>query len=74
VKTRHRLPLDAHTIEIDVFGEELVGLLVAEVEFESDEALAAFTAPGWFGREVSDDPRYTNASMAVHGLDPSNFT
>jgi CYTH domain-containing protein/CHAD domain-containing protein len=73
-KTRHRFPLGDHMVEIDIFDEQLAGLVVAEVEFESDEALAAFTAPGWFGREVSDDPRYTNASMAVDGLDPSDFT
>jgi CYTH domain-containing protein/CHAD domain-containing protein len=74
VKTRYRLPLGEHTVEVDVFGEQLDGLVVAEVEFDSDEALATFAAPAWFGREVSDDLRYTNASMAVHGLDPSLFT
>lgn len=73
VKTRYRLPLGEHTAEVDVFGEHLDGLVVVEVEFDSDEALAAFAAPAWFGREVSDDLRYTNASMAVHGLDPSLF-
>jgi CYTH domain-containing protein/CHAD domain-containing protein len=74
VKTRYRLPLRAHTVELDVFDGQLDGLVVAEVEFDSDEALAAFAPPAWFGREVSDDVRYTNASMAVHGLDPSLFT
>jgi CYTH domain-containing protein/CHAD domain-containing protein len=73
-KTRHRFPLDDHTAEIDVFGEQLDGLVVVEVEFESDDELTAFSPPEWFGREVSDDRRYTNASMAVDGLDPSLFT
>jgi CYTH domain-containing protein/CHAD domain-containing protein len=74
VKTRYRIPLGEHTVEVDVFGDRLDGLVVAEVEFDSDEALVAFDPPAWFGREVSDDLRYANASMAVHGLDPSLFS
>ena len=29
----------------------------------------AFEPPGWFGGEVSDDVRFTNAHLAVHGLE-----
>jgi adenylate cyclase len=68
VKTRYRLPLDEHTIELDVFDGALAGLIVAEVEFNSDADLEAFEPPGWFGTDVSDDPGYTNASLAIHGL------
>ena len=73
-KTRSNVPLDGHTIEVDVFHDDLAGLVVAEVEFDDDEAMAAFTPPEWFGPEVSDDVRYTNASLAVHGLDRRYFT
>jgi CYTH domain-containing protein/CHAD domain-containing protein len=70
-KTRHRIPLeDAVVIELDVFAGELAGLVFAEVEFDSSEALAAFTPPDWFGPEVTDDGRYTNASLALHGRPP----
>jgi CYTH domain-containing protein len=65
-KTRHRVPLDEHTIEVDVFHDDLEGLLLAEVEFESDDALAAFEPPAWFGPEVTDDEGYTNASLAAN--------
>jgi CYTH domain-containing protein/CHAD domain-containing protein len=77
-KTRFRLPVDASkaqspVIELDVFAAALEGLMMAEVEFADDVSMAAFVAPKWFGREVSDDSRYTNASLAVDGLDPSLF-
>ena len=67
-KTRHRIPFGDHVIELDVFGGELDGLVIAEVEFASAEAMAAFHPPEWFGRELTDDGRYTNASLALHGL------
>jgi CYTH domain-containing protein len=56
-----------------VFADHLVGLVIAEVEFGSDESMAAFVPPPWFGREVTDDPRYSNAAMAVDGLDADLF-
>ena len=65
-KTRHRVPLDQDTIEVDVFHDDLDGLLLAEVEFESDDALATFEPPAWFGPEVTDDDVYTNASLAAN--------
>ncbi len=67
-KSRYRIPFGGHLIELDVFGGEVVGLVMAEVEFSSSDALTAFEAPAWFGREVTDDGRYTNASLALHGL------
>lgn len=69
-KTRYRLPLDGDVIELDVFHDELAPLVLAEVEFDSDEALAAFEPPPWFGGEVTDDVSYTNAALAVNGLPP----
>ena len=67
-KTRHRIPHGDHVIELDVFGGTLDGLMMAEVESTSAEALAAFEPPEWFEREVTDDGRYTNASLALHGI------
>jgi CYTH domain-containing protein len=66
-KTRRRIVFGRHVIELDVFGGELEGLVIAEVEFSSADALAAFEPPAWFGREVTDDGRYSNASLALHG-------
>ena len=65
-KTRYELPCGDHVAEIDVFRDDLHGLVLAEVEFGSDEELAAFEPPDWFGREVTDDVSYTNASLAMN--------
>ena len=67
-KTRHLIPFGDHVIELDVFGGALDGLVVAEVEFDSISAGDDFEPPAWFGRDVTDDGRYTNASLALHGL------
>jgi CYTH domain-containing protein len=75
-KTRYRLALDGTSagelvddggiVELDVFHDELDGLVLAEVEFSSDAIMEAFEPPGWFGQEVTDDPSYTNAFLAVN--------
>lgn len=67
VKTRHRIPFNEHVIELDVFSEGLDGLVFAEVEFDSTDALNLFEPPAWFGSEVTDDGRYTNAALALYG-------
>ncbi len=75
VKTRQRIPFGEHVIELDVFGGDLEGLVLAEVEFDSVAALESFEPPAWFGRDVTDDDGYTNASLALHGIptnDPSS--
>ncbi len=64
-KTRYRLPLGAHTVELDVFHDNLNGLVLAEVEFDSEESMTSFSPPEWFGVDVTDDVGYTNASLAV---------
>ena len=67
-KVRHDVPLGPLTAEVDVFAGPLEGLVLVEVEFDDEEAMEAFTAPEWFGREVSDDARYANSSLARDGL------
>ncbi len=72
-KTRYFLPHtdsvdQSHTIELDVYAGALAGLLTAEVEFPTEEAAHAFQPPAFFGRELTDDPAYTNAALARHGL------
>ena len=67
-KRRSRIPFGHHVIELDVFAGDLDGLVMAEVEFDSTEASDTFEPPAWFGRDVTDDGRYTNASLALSGL------
>jgi CYTH domain-containing protein len=68
-KTRHRLALDGGvTMSIDRFEGELAGLILAEREFETHETMAAFVAPAFCIREVTDDPRYTGGALIRDGL------
>ncbi len=62
VKTRHLVPTGELTWEVDVFEH---GLVLAEIELPSEEV--AFDRPGWIGTEVTGDPRYYNAAMALGG-------
>lgn len=68
-KTRHRLaPQDGTTISVDRFEGPLAGLILAEAEFETAEALAAFPTPDFAVREVTEDPRYTGGALIRDGL------
>ena len=61
-KVRHWVVVDGHEWEIDEFLGRNAGLVVAELEIEHEDA--RFTRPAWLGREVTDDVRYYNASLA----------
>ncbi len=63
-KTRYRLVYAERTWEVDEFHGDNAGLIVAEVELESEKA--PLLLPEWVGQEVSDDPRYFNASLVSH--------
>ena len=62
-KTRHYVEYEGFLWEIDEFEGENAGLLVAEVEFERENQ--AIPLPPWIGKEVSSDPRYLNANLAL---------
>jgi CYTH domain-containing protein len=66
-KVRHEIPLGDLTAELDRFTGDLDGLCIVEVEFSSSEQASAFEPPDWFGQDVTDDPRFTNAWIAEHG-------
>ena len=63
-KDRCRIPCGPYTIELDVFGGALAPLVLAEVEFPTEEEAVAFQPPDWFGEEVTYDPAYTNARLS----------
>ena len=67
-KTRHLLPWGVHTIELDVYTGALEGLLVAEIEFASEQEAVALDPPAWFGRDITSDERYKNRQLARLGL------
>ncbi len=62
-KTRYRIPRGAHVWEVDEFGGRNAGLVTAEIELSSPDD--EFLRPEWLGAEVSNDPRYSNANLAV---------
>lgn len=61
-KIRRRIEHDGHVWEVDEFFGANAGLVVAEVEL-TDEG-QVLSLPAWVGREVTDDPRYFNSSLA----------
>ncbi len=63
-KTRYFIPLSCHTAEMDIFHGTHNGLRMVEVEFSSLDEAAQFRPPIWFGREVTQDRRYSNAALA----------
>ncbi|MGV0743546.1 CYTH domain-containing protein [Mycolicibacterium sp. XJ870] len=67
-KARLRIPYESHTIELDIYGGDLAGLVVAEVEFSGEEDAAAFVVPDWFSRDVTSDKSYKNKNLATNGL------
>lgn len=62
-KTRHHVSHRGRLYEVDVFGGELSGLVIAELETPED--VPASELPAWIGQEVTGDPRYYNASLAL---------
>ena len=63
-KTRYRHQHQGHLWEIDVFGGENTGLVIAEVELEREQDEPP--RPDWVGPEVTGDPRYYNQNLARH--------
>lgn len=65
-KARFRYPIEGYnlTAEVDVFKGAHVGLVVAEVELPSEKT--RFIEPTWFGKDVTEDARYSNSSLAVN--------
>lgn len=67
-KVRYLVPLDdGHTAELDIFSGVLKGLCIVEVEFKDENDAAEFSPPSWFGKNVSDDVRYTNSFLSTCG-------
>jgi CYTH domain-containing protein len=67
-KRRHRIDIgNGLTAELDLYDGSLAGRRLVEVEFDSDDAADDFEPPDWFGREVTEDNRYTNSSLARFG-------
>jgi adenylate cyclase len=63
-KNRYKIKDRNLTWEVDEFFGENQGLIVAEVELESESQ--SVEKPDWIGEEVTGDPRYFNANLIKH--------
>jgi CYTH domain-containing protein len=68
-KRRYIIPLEDNLkAELDIYYEDLSGFMNVEVEFPNERCALLFTPPDWFGQEVTQDKRYTNASLSKFGI------
>ena len=51
-------------VELDIFDAPFAPLVIAEVEFPSEEAANAFIPLDWFDQDVTHDPAYHNSNMS----------
>jgi len=71
-KIRYRLEHRGMIWEIDLFKGDNQGLVVAEVELESEDQEVQL--PEWVGKEVSGDHRYLNVNLAIHPFNQWSFS
>jgi CYTH domain-containing protein len=60
-KNRYKIAHGGFVWEVDEFFGENQGLIVAEIELQSEDQY--FPKPDWVGPEVTTDPRYFNANL-----------
>lgn len=61
-KIRYEIKKGNHVFEVDVFSAENDGLVIAEIELNSESE--TFEKPDWLGVEVTNDERYYNAYLS----------
>lgn len=65
-KTRFEVKFGNHIFEIDEFYGENEGLIMAEIELNSETE--SFEKPNWLGKEVTNDKRYYNSYLSKNPL------
>ena len=61
-KIRFYIKSEHHIYEVDEFFGENKGLIVAEIELNSENE--SFKKPLWLGKEVTGDKKYYNSSLS----------
>lgn len=61
-KTRFEIKVGIHVYEVDEFYGENQGLVVAEIELQSETE--SFEKPSWLGNEVTNNKQYYNAYLS----------
>lgn len=68
LKDRYQLELDSLIYCFDVFHGDLDGLGYLEIEFENEEEANNFVEPSWVIKDITNDRRYKNQSLAQYGI------
>ena len=63
-KTRYIVDMDDFVFEVDEFHGENQGLIIAEVEIQSEED--EVDLPDWIGEEITGNPKYYNSYISNH--------
>ncbi len=61
-KTRFKIPLGNHILEVDEFHGDNHGLIIAEVELTDEKEI--FERPDWLEKEVTGDVKYYNSQLS----------
>jgi adenylate cyclase len=61
-KIRYEVMIENHLFEIDEFQDDNAGLVVAEIELQSEHE--TFPKPDWLGEEVTGKNKYYNAYLS----------
>jgi len=67
-KRRYSWVEDGCQLDLDLYDGPLEGLVTIEAESPVKPYVVQFQPLGWFGREVTEVPEYTNAMLAAKGL------
>lgn len=62
-KVRYKIAIENHIWEVDVFSGKNQGLIVAEIELESENE--KFVLPTWIDREVTGEEKYYNSNLVT---------
>ncbi len=65
-KTRWHVRHDGAEWTVDEFEGALSGLLLAELELDSEDS--RYAVPDWAGEDVTGRPEYLNSSLSIRGL------
>jgi len=63
-KTRYEVKVGNHIFEVDVFSGQNEGLIIAEVELNSENE--KFQKPTWLGKEVTGELKYYNSQLSLN--------
>ena len=63
-KIRYEIKVGKHIFEVDEFMGDNKGLIIAEVELNSEDE--TFIKPEWLGKEVTGQIQYYNSQLSQH--------